>query len=115
MSCAICVILHISSVRKPMQVAEKGPKMQQLSHPRPIDFTQDNQDHEVEISPLPLSKGQSWLLELLVVSVSLQTMAQPHHKQSLSLYPWSGTAGVTSWIGPATSRLPDPFHGKLQF
>lgn len=82
MSCAIYVSLHISFVRKPVKVAEKGPKMQQLPHPRPIDFTPNNQDHKVKISPLPLSQDQSWLLELLDVSLDLQTMAQPHLKQS---------------------------------
>jgi len=38
MSCAIpYVILYISSVRKLMQATEKGPKLQQLPHPRSTD------------------------------------------------------------------------------
>ena len=38
MSCAIqYVILYFSSVRKPMQATEKGPKLQQLPHPRSTD------------------------------------------------------------------------------
>lgn len=112
MYCAIQYItLHISSVRKPMKETEEGPKLQQLPHPRYTDplallrrLKSINKKWRLKSPPFPSAEIRVWLLELLDVSANLWSVAQPHHKQRLGLYPQFGTAGVTCEIGPATSR-----------